>query len=75
MSNHFKDVQRISQDVAQLVGMPIGKTFFEEAFTIERTYQCVKSEEMLELLLRVRDIIESTDKPKSKENSDQLTLF
>jgi hypothetical protein len=75
MSRYFKDIQRLSQDVAQLVGMPGNKTFFEESFTIERTYQCVKSEEMLEFLLRVRDVIESIDKPRPRENPDQLTLF
>lgn len=75
MSKHFKDIQRISQDVAQLVGMPIGNTFFEEVYTIERTYQCVKSEEMLELLLRVKDALEDVGEKKTKENPDQLTLF
>lgn len=75
MSKHFKDIQRLAQDIAQEVGMPFGNTFFEECFTIERTFECVKSEPMLELLLRVRDKLEKIEPEKPKENPDQLTLF
>jgi len=75
MSKHFKDVQRLSEDLAKLVGMPIGSTFFETGYTIERTFECVKSKQMLELLLRIRDVLEKIGPVSPKENPDQLTLF
>jgi len=75
MSKHFKDVQRLSEDLAKLVGMPIGSTFFENAYTIQHTFECVKSDQMLELLLRIRDVLERVGPVAPKENPDQLTLF
>ena len=75
MSKHFKDVQRLSEDLAKLVGMPIGSTFFKPEYTIERTFECVQSEQMLELLLRIRDVLEKIGPVAPKENPDQLTLF
>lgn len=75
MSKYFKDVQRLAQDIAQQLNMPFGKVFFEECYTLERNYECVISENMLELLLNVRDRLEKVGPEEPKENPDQLTLF
>lgn len=75
MSKHFKDVERLAGDLAQMVGMSAGNSFFEAEYTIERTFECVKSEKLLELFIRLRDALENMEVKETKENPDQLTLF
>lgn len=75
MSKHFKDVERLAGDLAQMVGMPFGESFFRAEYTIERTFECVKSEKLLELFVRLRDALEGMEIKEKKENPDQLTLF